>query len=420
MALDPEAEMSCILEVDLAYPKHLHKAHENFPLAPETLSISFEQLSPYAKQCFKKIENHKNYTSEKLTATFLKRKKYIVSLKNLQLYVKLGMKLLKIRKVLQFRQKKWLKPYIDLCTCKRASCSTNFEANQFKLANNAVYGKTIQNARNYSKVCIARDKATARRLFSSPFYKSHTIVKEDLVIFHMETSEVKFNKPYAVGFTILENAKYFMYDFWYNVLTKTFGYENLELLMSDTDSFLFKLHCKKGYHHAMSKIAHHFDFSNYEKTNRYFSEENKMQLGFFKDEFKGEKIPVEFCGLRSKCYAIRTNNDEEKLTCKGVGRLAIKNRLAFEQYKSTLFHDQIVRESFHAIQTKNHKIKTVRVTKKALSNFDSKRYILSCKIHSRAYSYKKMKKCQKCTHCETENHNVKKNAQKNGMHISYL
>lgn len=396
LSLDTEGKMSCILEVDLSYPSHLHSAHENFPLAPETLNINYDQLSPYAKKCFKKVENHKNYSSTKLTSTFLDRKNYIVSLKNLHLYVSLGMKLNKIHRVLKFRQKKWLKPYIDLCTSKRAACANTFEANQFKLANNANYGKFIQNPRNYSKVHIARDKATALKHFSSVFYKSHTIINDSLVIFHMENEVVSFSKPFAIGFCILENSKYFMYDFWYNVLNKTFGHKNLDLLMSDTDSFLFKLHCKKGYDHAMSKIAHHFDFSNYSKTNKYFSNENKMQLGFFKDEFQGDKIPVEFCGLRSKCYAVKTNDDNEKLTCKGVGRLAIKNRLAFDHYKNTLFNDEVVRQSFHAFQSKQHNIKTVLVKKRALSNFDSKRYILSCKIHSRAYSYNKMKKCKLC------------------------
>ena len=181
---------------------------------------------------------------------------------------------------------------------------------------------------------------------------------------------------------ILENSKHFMYNFWYNSLLKLFGYANVDLCFSDTDSFCFLLKCKNGYFSALQKLTPYLDFSNYDPSHPFFSKKKEKALGFFKDELKGTQIAKKFCGLRAKCYAIEYANNDSKLVCKGVGKTAIKNRIHFSQYYNALFENKIYRHEYSAIESKNHSLHTVLRKKKSLSNFDSKRFILPCGIHS--------------------------------------
>jgi len=130
--INVKGDIGYILEVDLEYPSNLHKKHSNFPLAPETIEINYENLSPYAKKALEDCNNTKKYTDSKLCATFNNRKKYIVHIKNLQLYLKLGMVLKKIWRVLSFHQKAFIAPFIAKCTYERQKSTTKFEQDQFK------------------------------------------------------------------------------------------------------------------------------------------------------------------------------------------------------------------------------------------------------------------------------------------------
>ena len=124
------------MEVTLIYPKKLHDAHSEFPLCPEKRKITYNDLSNYSKMTHKLIKNTERYDEDKLTSTFLKKRKIILHKKNLDLYLSLGMKLRKIHRVLRFRQSLFLKKYIDLCTTLRAKETTKFGKNLFKLMSN--------------------------------------------------------------------------------------------------------------------------------------------------------------------------------------------------------------------------------------------------------------------------------------------
>ena len=135
------------------------------------------------------------------------------------------------------------------------------------------------------------------------------------------------------------------------------------------------------------------DKSNYPKTHPEFDETNKAKLGYFKDELCGSKICTRFIGLRPKCYSLNlidknTDEQSEKLTCKGLGRMAIRNRLRAEQYKECLEEKKVFRHEFNSIRSSRHSISTVRIRKKALSHFDSKRWIYDCGVHSSPYGSK--------------------------------
>ena len=77
----------------------------------------------------------------------MNRNNYVIHYRNLQQYLDLRMKLKKIQRILKFKQNDWMKPYIDFNTQKRKDTTNNTDKNQFKLLDNAVYGKTMENTR---------------------------------------------------------------------------------------------------------------------------------------------------------------------------------------------------------------------------------------------------------------------------------
>ena len=204
LKIDTDGSYGYILEVDMSYPENLHRSHDNYPLAPETNLIVYDNLSEYSKKALDLCGDTKNYKSAKLTATFFDREKYVVHIKNLQLYLNLGMQLKKIHRILKFKQKKFLEPFISMCTEERKKANSLFEKNQFKKVANSCYGKTIQNIRDYISVKIHLDKKSFLKATSSPTYKSHVIIDEACVITSHKNNDILHDKPYAIGFTILE------------------------------------------------------------------------------------------------------------------------------------------------------------------------------------------------------------------------
>lgn len=169
-----------------------------------------------------------------------------------------------------------------------------------------------------------------------------------------------------------------------------------------SDSFLFKVSNPDVF---WSEIKDFIDYSNYEKDHPQYSEENKAKLGFFKNEFGGSKKCTEFIGLRAKCYSFnlvdkKNQVKSSKFVCKGIARTVIKNRLKFKQYKDCLLKRKIKRHDFAAIRSTKHKISTIFQRKKALTHFDSKRWLFDCGIHNVPYGSKVIDKfyntCPSC------------------------
>ena len=148
--INTEDDTSYILQVDLEYPKELHKAHNDYPLAPENITIN-------------KVD--------KLTPNLFNKTKYILHLKNLQLYLNLGLKLTKIHKVPAFDQKDWMRQYIDLNTDLRTASKNDFEKDFFKLMSNSVFGKTMENIRNRVDIKLVNEEKQAKRLVSKPTFE---------------------------------------------------------------------------------------------------------------------------------------------------------------------------------------------------------------------------------------------------------
>ena len=132
-------EKGWILEVDLEYPEGLHDLHNDFPLALESLFIKEDWLSDYTKLVAQN-NNIKHSNIAKLVQSFNRKKKYVVHYRNLQFYIKWGMEVKKIHRVLEFNQSDWLKQYIEKNTSMRSVAKNDFEKDFYKLMNNSVFG----------------------------------------------------------------------------------------------------------------------------------------------------------------------------------------------------------------------------------------------------------------------------------------
>ena len=171
---------------------------------------------------------------------------YVVHYKNLQLYLDLGLQLKKVHRVLEFTQTHFLKKYIDFNTLKRTNAKNDFEKNFFKLMNNAIYGKTMENLRKRTSIKLCTSKKQLEKLASKPTFKSFKIFNENLVAVSRIKESLYLNRPSYVGMCILDLSKTLMYDFHYNFIKDKYG-KKAKLLFTDTDSLCYEIETKDIY-----------------------------------------------------------------------------------------------------------------------------------------------------------------------------
>ncbi|CAH3046267.1 unnamed protein product, partial [Porites lobata] len=145
-------------------------------------------------------------------------KNYIIHYRNLRQYLEMGMKLTAVHKGISFNQSPWMEPYIRKNTELRKKATNSFEKDFFKLMNNSVFGKTIENIRKRQNIILVNDRDKALKLSSRPNFDRSTIFDSNLVAVHMKKTEVYFNKPIYVGQAILDLSKILMFDFHYNYI----------------------------------------------------------------------------------------------------------------------------------------------------------------------------------------------------------
>ena len=158
----------------MEYPTELWKKHNDYPLAPERLNID---------------------GVEKLICHFKPRKNYVVHFVNLRQYLEMGMILTAVHRGISFNQSAWMEPYIRKNTELRKCAANSFEKDFFKLMNNSVFGKTIENIRKRQNIILVDDRVKALKLSSRPNFDRATIFDPNLVAIHMKKTEVYFNKP---------------------------------------------------------------------------------------------------------------------------------------------------------------------------------------------------------------------------------
>jgi hypothetical protein len=318
---------------------------------------------------------------------------------NLALYIKLGMRVEKVYRVLKFHQSKYLKIFVDKCTELRQKSETDFEKELWKKFANSAYGKLIEQVRSYldCKICVTKDEC--KKWINSPRFKSMKILSENFVIIFLTRRSITLNKPITSGFTILEHSKRFMYQQYYEVLKPALG--DCEVMMSDTDSLLLCVRTPAP-GNSTERIKDAVDFSNYHPTHPLYSVEHKAELGYWKDELKGGKIS-EFCGLRSKTYAFLLSGSEGvNSKCKGVTK-AYKKKITFDNYVDCVKGFDQFRITQYQIRAKDHNLYTVRVNKLCFSSFDDKRYLFSCGVHSVPYGSIYINENGGCPMCPVHN-----------------
>ena len=243
-----------VMEEDLEYPEELHDLHNDLPLAPESLEVN-------------KVP--------KLIPNLRDKKKYVMHYRNLKQYLQLGLILKKIHRILEFEQSPWMKPYIDLNTEKRKKAQDEFSKDFYKLMNNSVFGKTMENVRERVDIKLVQTKAELLKLTSKPTLKTITRFSDNLIACHMKRVRLKFDKPIYIGMAVLDISKTLMYDFHYNTIKHKYQ-DKAQLLFTDTDSLCY--HIKTDdLNSDRREDLEKYDTSNYPKGHSLYSSKFKKR-----------------------------------------------------------------------------------------------------------------------------------------------
>ena len=380
-----DADIGYILEVNLEYPPELHDLHNDYPLAPEKMDISHEMLSPYQQQLKGEL-GYKPAKVEKLLPNLWNKEKYVLHYRNLKFYLMQGLKLQKIHRVLQFKQEAWLKPYIEFNTRLRAAATNAFEKDVFKLMNNSVFGKTMEDVRRRIDIKLMTKPSQFVKHVSKVTYKRSVMFvnkeeeEEYLIGLEAKRTSVKLDKPIYTGFTVLELSKLHMYDFHYCHIMKKYSPEKVKLLFTDTDSLTYHITTPDIYQ-DMKKDEYLYDTSEYPKDHFLHNERNKKVIGKFKDETAGDPVR-EFVGLRAKMYSMVTVKGKDKKAGKGI-----KKSVRHQDFKDCLFEKREYQHSMMSFRSEQHQVFTIKQTKKSLSPFDDKRFILEDGYTTRAHGH---------------------------------
>ena len=193
---DKDSDKGYILEVDVKYPKNLHDLHSDLPFLPERMKID---------KC------------NKLVCNLYDKKNYVVHIRSLKQVLNHLLILKKVRIVMQFNQETWLKQYIDMNTELRKQAKIDFEKDFFKLMNNSVFGKTIENVKKHNDIKLVTTDKRRNQLVSDR-ENTRKYFSQNLLAIEMKKMKVNMNKPVYLGLSILEISKTLMYEFWYDYI----------------------------------------------------------------------------------------------------------------------------------------------------------------------------------------------------------
>ena len=279
-----------IFEVDLEYPEHLWDLHNDYPLAPEKIKVN---------------------NVEKLICHFKPRKNYVIHYRTLRQCLELGMRITAVHRGISFYQSSWMESYIRKNTELRMRATNSFEKDFFKLMNNSVFGKTIENIRKRQNIHLIDNRRQALKLSSKPNFDRCTIFDRNLIAVHMKNTEVYFGKPVYVGQTILDLSKTLMFNFHYNYIREKYG-NKAELLFTDTDSLMYEIKTKDFYKDIKDDVRDKFDTSDYPSNHKsgILTGVNKKVIGMFKDEVAGKQM-THFVGLRPKLYSFKVEDEKD-------------------------------------------------------------------------------------------------------------
>ena len=288
--------------------------------------------------------------------------------------------------MLKFDQSPWLKQYIDFNTEKRKYAKNSFEKDFFKLMNNSVFGKMMENLCKRVDVRLVTNEKKLDKLIAKPTYMSSKIFNENLMAAHKVKETLTLNRPAYVGMCILDLSKMLMYDFHYNYIKK---YNNrARLLFTNMDSLTYEIEAEDVYKDFWND-KDMFDNSDYPESSLYYCNVNKKIIRKFKEEACG--IPItEFIGLKSKMYSYVKDNEKGGRTAKRIKKNVIKNNIKHEDYNSTLINNEQMHHKMKTIRSQRHQLVSYEINKVSLSCFDDRHYIHDNGTSSYAYGHYKI------------------------------
>ena len=341
-----------VLEVDVGHLKELHNSHNDLPFMCERMEIN---------------------GVEKLVPNLRDKKNYVIHIQALNQALQHGLRLDRIHRAIEFDQSPWLKTYIDFDTQLRMAASNDFEKDFFKLMNNSVFEKTMENIRKHRNIGLVTTEEKYLRTVMKPNFKSGVLFGENLMGCEMGKIKVVMNKPVYLGQAILDLSKIVMYEFHYDYMVPKYGLEKLKLCYMDTDSLVYDFKTEDFYEDIANDVEARFDTSGYSKTD--FRPLpiglNKKVIGLMKDELGG-KIMTEFVALRPMLYSYKKLDGSEDKKCKGIKKCVVKKTLTFEDYKTCLFSDSTEYRSQLMFRSAKHEVHTIEVNKVALNRDDDK------------------------------------------------
>ena len=269
----------------------------------------------------------------------------------------------------------------------RKRAKNSFKKDFFKLMNNSVFGKTMENLRKRVDVRLVTNEKKLDKLTSKPTYVSSKIFNENLMEVHKIKEALTLNRPAYVGMCILDLSKTLVYDFHYNYIKEKYG-DIARLLFTETDSITYKIEAEDVYQDFWND-KDKFDNSDCPENSPYYCNANKKVIGKFKDEACGVLI-IEFVGLKSKMYTCIKDNEKGGKTAKGVKKNVIRNNIKHEDYKSMLLNNEQLHHKMKTIRSQKHQLGSYEINKVSLSCFDDKHYIHDNGVNSYAYGHYKM------------------------------
>ena len=309
----------------------------------------------------------------------------------------LGVKIAKIHKILAFDEKLFLKDYINLNTNLRKHSKNDLEKDLFKLMNNVIFGKSMENVLNRSNIKLSNnDPEKLLKLIRQPNFQNAYQISNKLCLVESKPVKTVFDKPIYLGACILETSKLHMYQFWYDHLKNKCN-DKVELIYTDTDFFIIQVETDDIYK-DMLEDKNLYDFSEYPKDHLNYDITNKKVLGKFKDEMKS-LIITEFIGLKPKMYSFNYINNSIKINeneYDEYNNIVVNNNihkgikksisLKHDEYKRSLYKEELIYKEFYNLQLNKQNIYLDKIKKIALNPFENKRYWID-NINSLPYGY---------------------------------
>ena len=274
--------------------------------------------------------------------------------------------------------------YITRNTEKRAAATNKFSKDYYKLKNNALYGKTVENLRKRKDVRLCNDRTSFVSQSSKPCFRKSVIIKENLVAAILNKETICLDRPVYVGQAVLDLSKLRMYRLQYEELQRyreQFRGSQINIIAGDTDSFFLEVVGVDEKSQLLPAMLHDglLDTSNFKTDSPLYSRANENKIGLFKDESGGSEF-CELVFLRHKCYSLLSEDCSSSHKAKGVTR---RTKISHAQYMQIF-------ESYHPdvdaapspkrlcveqrrIGSVNHQLYTLQYNKVALSIRDDKR-----------------------------------------------